>query len=117
MAKKKICRSPGCNALIEPTESYCDKHKREPAKPFNNAIRSNESLYNTTQWRQLRKEILSEQPNCFKCGISGKETKLEVHHLRAPRGNEELFFDKSNLAAVCPSCHKLITNKEIRSRK
>jgi|TARA_B100001057_G_scaffold467724_1_gene526144 hypothetical protein len=28
-----------------------------------------------------------------------------VHHLKAHRGDLELFFDLNNLQAVCKSCH------------
>jgi 5-methylcytosine-specific restriction protein A len=115
--KAKICNSPGCNELIPPTERYCPRHKKEPGKPFSSAIRFNEELYHTSQWRKLRATILKEQPNCSKCGISGSESKLEVHHIIPPRGNEELFFDENNLVSVCPVCHKIITNKEIGNRK
>lgn len=115
--KKKICNYPGCSALINPNERYCTKHKKEPEKPFSSAIRYNELLYKTTRWKQLRKEILKRQSNCYYCGMSEKETKLEVHHKIPPKGNEELFFDENNLVAVCGTCHKIITNIEIRERK
>jgi 5-methylcytosine-specific restriction protein A len=113
--KRKICNSPGCNALIDTSERYCPLHKREQPAPFGNAVRYNESLYKTTRWRSLRAKVLREQTACFRCGTS--EEKLEVHHLVPPRGNEELFFDENNLVAVCPTCHRTITNEEIRNRK
>jgi 5-methylcytosine-specific restriction protein A len=113
--KRYICKYPGCSNLIE-SSGYCEKHKTKNRKPFESAIRFNEALYNTTKWRQLRKEILNEQTNCFKCGLSKNETKLEVHHIIPPRGNEELFFDKNNLVAVCSNCHKIITNYETRNK-
>jgi 5-methylcytosine-specific restriction protein A len=115
--RAKICNYPGCNELIPPSERYCPRHKKKQDKPFSSAIRFNETLYHTTQWRKLRATILKEQPACFKCGISGSESKLEVHHIIPPRGNEELFFDENNLVSVCPVCHKIITNKEIGKRK
>jgi hypothetical protein len=114
---RKICNSPGCNELIPPTERYCQHHKKESPPPFSSAIRFNEALYKTSHWRKLRAKILREQPNCFKCGISGSKAKLEVHHIIAPRGNEELFFDENNLVSVCQVCHKIITNQEIGNRK
>jgi 5-methylcytosine-specific restriction protein A len=114
--KKKICNYPGCNQLIDQSERYCSRHKKEEPKPFGSAVRYNELLYKTTQWRSLRNRILKEQTCCFKCGISKNETSLEVHHIIPPKGNEELFFDEDNLAAVCPVCHKIITNQEIRNR-
>jgi 5-methylcytosine-specific restriction protein A len=115
--KRKICNHPGCNCLIVPPERYCSKHQRERPQPFETAKRFNELLYNTTRWRKLRTKILKEQTHCSKCGLSNSETKLEVHHVIPPRGNEELFFDENNLVAVCPLCHKIITGREIRNRK
>jgi 5-methylcytosine-specific restriction endonuclease McrA len=111
--KKKICNHPGCNELIEPTERYCPQHKKEQPKPFSSAIRFNEKLYKTTQWKQLRKKILKEQPACFKCGSTNN---LQIHHIIPPLGNEELFFNENNLVVVCLACHQIITNKEIRKR-
>ena len=114
--KKKICNYPDCNRLINPDERYCTEHTKEPKKPFESAIRYNEALYKTSIWKQLRKKIISEQPNCFYCGIGNTETQLEIHHRIAPRGNEELFFDENNLIVVCGVCHKRLTAKEIRER-
>jgi 5-methylcytosine-specific restriction endonuclease McrA len=107
--RKKICSYPGCNTLIEPTERYCAKHIIEH-KPFENAIRYNEALYNTSQWRSLRKEKIKECPYCELCGA---ESNLEVHHKVPPEGNEELFFNRDNLQVVCSACHRIITAREI----
>jgi 5-methylcytosine-specific restriction protein A len=114
--KKKLCNHPGCNRLIDIGERYCPEHTRE-RKPFENAVRANASLYNTVAWRKLRGKILKEHPYCTRCGISKKETSLHVHHRIEPRGNEALFFDETNLLPLCESCHRVITGKEIRSRK
>jgi 5-methylcytosine-specific restriction protein A len=114
---KKICGEPGCNKLIEITERYCEEHKKEPRKPFENAIRFNQQLYNTNRWRKLKSEHLKEHPYCCKCGISKNEISLQVHHIIPPRGNEELFFDENNLTSICPVCHKIITTREIQKNK
>jgi 5-methylcytosine-specific restriction endonuclease McrA len=103
-------------------ERYCKKHIRgteRPAgpKPFENAVRANDSLYNTARWRKLKGKVLKAHPYCFKCGISKSETTLHVHHLIEPRGNEELFFDETNLVPVCDSCHRVLTAQEIRNRR
>jgi len=77
-------------------------------------MRSNEGLYNTHKWKQLRKEILKENNNCIKCGI---DKNLEIHHIITPRGNEEMFFNKDNLTVLCKACHRIETMKEIKNRK
>jgi 5-methylcytosine-specific restriction endonuclease McrA len=86
-------------------------------RPFENASRANTPMYNTARWRKLRAKVLKENPCCFKCGISKKETALHVHHLIEPRGNEELFFDETNLVPVCASCHRVLTVQEIQNRR
>jgi 5-methylcytosine-specific restriction protein A len=87
-------------------------------KPFDNAIRINESLYNTHAWRVLKKKVLKDNPYCMKCGISRADgALLEVHHLRPARGDSDLFFDEHNLGVLCTDCHKKITGKEIGKRK
>jgi len=115
--KAKICNEPSCHTLISQSEIYCNKHKKEPSKPFSNAVRSNEGLYNTSRWRKLKKKILSEQPYCSRCGLSNKEVLLHVHHKMPARGNEDIFFDESNLEVICEHCHRIITNIEINNRK
>jgi 5-methylcytosine-specific restriction protein A len=113
---KKICGHPGCTRLIDKGKTYCKEHTREPAReePFKKAVRANASLYNTVRWRNLRTRKIKENPYCVKCGI---DKHLEVHHIIPPRGNEELFFDEENIIVVCQSCHRIITNGEIRGRK
>jgi len=112
--KVKICKEVGCNNLIQIDKTYCDRHKKEKRTPFQNAVRTNENLYNTSQWRRLRKKILKDQPYCVKCGIN---EQLEAHHKTPPRGNEELFFDENNLIILCRSCHRTATAKEIKNRR
>jgi 5-methylcytosine-specific restriction protein A len=112
--KKYICRSPGCNRLLE-SPGYCEEHIiREKDKPFNGAIRYNEKLYNTTRWRNLRKEHLKENDYCQECGL---KEDLTVDHKISPLGNEELFFDPDNLQTLCKKCHRIKTANEINERK
>lgn len=79
-------------------------------------MRSNIALYHTPEWRKLRWTVLQEQPACYRCGIGKDEVRLEVHHLIPPRGNEELFYERSNVVAVCQHCHRIITQREIGYR-
>jgi len=121
--KKKVCNDPSCNTLIEPGERYCERHKRDNAKargdriPFQNAQRYNAEFYRTSTWRNLRKQVLRENPFCEKCGIPQKETSLHVHHKIPPRGDEGLFYDIDNLAVLCEGCHRGTTAREIAGRR
>jgi len=117
MPRAKICREPGCDALIRETETYCDKHAKPKPKPFANASRSNSTLYNTHRWRVLRGKILDGNPCCHRCGASQDGHVLEVHHITPPRGDETLFFDLDNLVPVCRQCHRAATGREIGGRR
>ncbi|MDR3170311.1 MAG: HNH endonuclease [Treponema sp.] len=118
--KKYLCRFPGCSALLD-APGHCPKHKPPPSRPgpaFVNAGRPNAHLYNTAAWRRLKREKLLDQPYCSRCGIAkGPGVRLECHHIRPPRGDQDRFFDPDNLEVVCPACHRVITAQEIHRRR
>ncbi|MDR2873953.1 MAG: HNH endonuclease [Methanobrevibacter sp.] len=109
--RKYLCRAAGCQALLD-SPGLCSKHYKEPVKPFENAVRSND--YNTTEWKKLRREHLKYNNECIVCG---NREHLEVDHIICPVGNEELFYDSNNLQTLCSYHHKIKTAKEIRERK
>lgn len=104
----KPCASPFCRELAEQGSSYCNKHK--PAE-----IRHNDYsyMYANTKWRALRKRILQEKVTCEICGVEA----TDVDHIKPHGGDKELFWDTSNLQALCHRCHSSKTANEINSRK
>jgi 5-methylcytosine-specific restriction enzyme A len=63
-------------------------------------------LYNTKRWYRLRHWQLSREPLCADCAKRGKTAPARiVDHIRAHRGNEDLFFDERNLQSLCKPCH------------
>jgi 5-methylcytosine-specific restriction protein A len=68
-------------------------------------------LYYTKQWRTLRGTILTrDHYRCQRCNVnltSGRSDPRSaiVHHKQPHKGNLTLFYDPSNLEAVCWSCH------------
>ena len=68
-------------------------------------------IYGSTRWRRLRKQILERDGwRCTECGRAGR---LECHHLEKITSAEK-WFDPSNLAAICRSCHIKKTRQERR---
>lgn len=64
------------------------------------------SMYNTNFWRVLRKAHLRKQPLCVLCKRRGHVAAATVvHHIRAHKGNWELFKDPNNLQSLCKRCH------------
>ena len=127
---KRICQYSGCNEMAEPGHTYCAKHlvesqkkhqewlENHKKKPFENATRTNN--YNSAEWRKLRVEILKRDNNqCCQCGITAEESgfPLEIHHIIAPKGNKELFYNPDNCVTLCKCCHSKITQAEVMENK
>lgn len=54
-------------------------------------------------------------PLCEKCREQGRFVKAEVvDHIVPHRGDEKLFWDKSNWQALCKRCHDSKTMTEDR---
>ena len=63
----------------------------------------NRQLYLTPQWKQLRTIFLAEHPVCSVPGC-GKPATV-VDHVLAHRGEEAMFFDTTNMQALCKRHH------------
>lgn len=79
-------------------------------------------LYNSQQWRNLRKIYRQTHPICENCleqqGVINAEG-IQIHHIQSPfeAGLDELerwrrLLDYSNLRALCPTCHANEHNKK-----
>lgn len=112
---KKLCSFSGCNNFAEDGSCYCSEHKKEKKTvPFKNAVRRNTNLYQSKEWRKLRRQCLKNQPCCVWCGST---VDLTVDHIIPPEGNQDLFLNENNLQTLCKDCHRIKTANEIRERK
>lgn len=75
-------------------------------------------LYQTAQWRRLREVALvrdmfrCQRCKCFvKRGRSHPQSAV-VHHIKAHKGDNDLFFDIDNLQVVCWTCHSGVIQSE-----
>jgi 5-methylcytosine-specific restriction endonuclease McrA len=63
-------------------------------------------LYNTKQWKLLRKQQLAHSPLCAFCEKQGKVTPANVvDHKQPHKGDKDLFFAPGNLQSLCKTCH------------
>lgn len=68
-------------------------------------------LYATKPWKLLREQaLLRDGFTCQRCGCFLKRGRSHqqsavVHHIKAHKGDADLFFDLNNLQAVCWACH------------
>ena len=73
---------------------------------------SSERGYNAL-WRKLRTAFLAKNPLCAECKRAGKvKPATDVDHIVPHHGDQKLFWDVSNLQALCKRCHSRKTAKE-----
>tara|TARA_B100000446_G_scaffold127191_1_gene119175 strand:- start:654 stop:1064 length:411 start_codon:yes stop_codon:yes gene_type:complete len=69
--------------------------------------------YNTARWRRRRQEVLGAAGwMCQGCNVPHQLNEIRhdrwsavVDHIEPHRGDEQLFWDRSNLQAVCKEFH------------
>lgn len=87
--------------------------RERPENEVGRTTRSPESqswqwLYKTKRYRQRRKIFMTKNPFCVKCG----KIATDLDHIKAHKGNQELFFDEANWQALCGVCHRRKTVTE-----
>jgi len=89
-----------------PGKPYSKRKKRRKNKPHKKK-RSINKFYSTDAWIKLRYQALKlSDGKCELCGRTGKETRLNVDHIK-PRGKHpELKLKLSNLQVLCWVCNK-----------
>ena len=102
---KKPCRHPGCPELTN--ETFCEKHKKESNKIYNQYKRDelSRTFYRTPRWIETRKRKLQISPFCEECYKRGTVVtgKIVDHIIPIKDGGEP--YDMNNLQTLCWSCH------------
>ena len=103
---RRPCRAPGCPRLVR--SGYCAEHKpkRDDSKYDKKRKCAAKRGYNR-KWNVSRKVFLSRHPLCAECGRPAKD----IDHIIPHRGNNDLFWDRSNWQALCHECHARKTGK------
>ena len=71
-----------------------------------NPINKKKRLYDSVRWRRLRNMVLNEEPLCRLCSTINRITPSKIaDHIIPHRDNPDLFWDRDNLQALCPTCH------------
>ena len=102
------CRHPGCAELIPAGQKYCEIHK--PLHP--EEIRSASARGYGKAWQRESKRFLQAHPLCVQCAREGRYVKATVvDHIKPHRGDETLFWDRSNWQPLCKRCHDRKTRR------
>lgn len=67
------------------------------------------------RWRRFRLHFLAQHPMCEAPGCQYPAN--EVDHVVPHRGDRVLFWDPTNLQALCQSCHSAKTAREVTGRE
>jgi 5-methylcytosine-specific restriction protein A len=105
-SRAPLFRPPGALAPAERLAAWRARYEREhprPPAPLRGYDKS---------WRELRAEVLAEEPYCRDCARRGIERRATmVDHIVSIREAPELRLERSNLQALCFPCHQRKTNQ------
>ena len=103
------CKHPGCPELVPSGTKYCGAHKvLHPEE-----VRSAASRGYDSKWQKVSREFLRAHPLCDECMKQGRYEKATVvDHIVPHRGDQELFWDRSNWRALCKRCHDRKTRRD-----
>jgi 5-methylcytosine-specific restriction enzyme A len=88
-----------------PPKAYPNGQRPTPREPRPRERRPypHQHLYDSVEWKRLRKAFRAEHPRCqceYHAGKPDAPKSECVDHIVAHRGNRALFFDRSNLRAI-----------------
>lgn len=78
-----------------------------------NRVKERQEIYQSKQWKELRKKLQMERPLCENCLKKGIVKPMEdCHHKLSPFqkgiGEEEKYrraYDENNIICLCRDCH------------
>ena len=113
------CRHPACSAVLD-KPGYCDLHRPQVHRDYGRARRGFDTevgFYQSTRWREVRAELLRQQPLCVSCEEAGRVVAAKVvDHIKPIKDGGERF-DRGNLQGLCVSCHNRKTARETAGRR
>ena len=111
MSGKRYCGKPGClGVMVDGRCTQCGRRTGEP-KPQQPRASAAERGYGH-RWRKARAAYLAQHPLCVECERLGRTTPATVvDHIVPHRGNQRLFWRRSNWQALCKAHHDAKTGK------
>lgn len=113
-AAKRPCTYPGCGRLTE--SRRCDKHAHVDQRELDARRGSSAERLYGARWRRERLSWLRLHPLCAcdECDAGRKRVTVAtvVDHVIPHRGNEALFWDRSNWRSMAKACHDRKTARE-----
>jgi 5-methylcytosine-specific restriction protein A len=112
----KPCAKPGCGRLT--TGRFCEAHQGETDRAKDARRGTAAERGYTYRWAKARRTFLKRYPLCAECQRQGRVTPATVvDHIVPHRGDQALFWDRNNWAALCKYHHDRKTAYEVNERK
>lgn len=113
----KQCAKPTCPKRVVPGGCYCEDHKAEANKKYDEKRGNSNSRGYGAKWRRLRKLVLNRDPICkcvddsCQCGGGGcMKASTDADHIIPKRDGG---LDRMpNLQGLCHDCHSSKTARE-----
>lgn len=103
---RKPCALARCGKLTAPGERYCAAHKREDRKLSDRRRGSAAKRGYGSKWQKARDAFLKEHPLCARCEADGLVTAATVvDHITPHKGDQKLFWSRSNWQPLCKMHH------------
>jgi 5-methylcytosine-specific restriction protein A len=107
----KPCLHPGCNKLTR--ETRCEEHKQLVQRLADKKRETASERGYNSKWQKARKTFLQKNPLCAECDKSNRVTAATVvDHIKPHKGDQKLFWNKSNWQPLCKRCHDRKTARE-----
>ena len=98
------CNFPGCRAVTR--SARCDLHAKQVRAEVDSRRGKTAERGYGSKWRTARAVFLAAHPLCAECERGGFVTAATVvDHVIAHKGDDKLFWSRSNWQALCASCH------------
>lgn len=105
------CKHPGCARLVPYGSKYCEEH----APLHTRDVKTTQEKGYGTRWQKESRAFLRANPLCVRCQQEGRYVKATVvDHIVPHRGDQQLFWDRSNWQPLCKKCHDHKTMTEDR---
>lgn len=111
MKPPRLC---SCGQVV-PAGFRCEcqlKQDRARKKRFDEKRPSARERGYTSEWEKERAAYLRAHPTCRRCG----DPATTVDHVIPHKGNQRLFWDRTNWQPLCTPCHNSAKQREERAQ-
>ncbi|KWR80342.1 HNH endonuclease [Cupriavidus metallidurans] len=115
MPKKapRPCRRPGCPKHATGASAYCAEHSELKRIEFESRRGSSAARGYGGKWQRERAAYLKANPVCVEHRSVGRVVLATVvDHIVPHKGDQRLFWSRSNWQPLCKACHDAKTARE-----